>query len=108
MPKYVVSSTLQKADWNNSTILRGNVVDEVTKLKQQPGRNILIAGSAQLVQTLARHQLVDEYRLMVYPVILGGGKRLFEDGLPPTPLKIVESRQTAAVLVVRLRPASSS
>jgi dihydrofolate reductase len=75
MPKYVVSTTLQQADWNNSTILPGNVLDEVTRLKQQPGRDILVAGSAQLVQTMARHQLVDEYRLMVFPVILGVGRR---------------------------------
>jgi dihydrofolate reductase len=105
MPKYVVSSTLQAATWNNSTILRGNVLDEVTRLKQAPGRDILVAGSCQLVQTLARHQLVDEYRLMIFPIVLGFGKRLFGEGLPATPLKIVESRQTGAVLTLRLQPA---
>jgi dihydrofolate reductase len=105
MPKYVVSSTLQAATWNNSTILRGNVLDEVTRLKQAPGRDILVAGSCQLVQTLARHQLVDEYRLMIFPIVLGFGKRLFGEGLPATPLKIVESQQTGAVLTLRLQPA---
>ena len=105
MPKYVVSSTLQTAAWNNSTILRGDVVDEVTRLKQAPGRDILVAGSCQLVQTLARHQLVDEYRLMIFPIVLGSGKRLFGEGLPATPLKIVESQQMGAVLTVRLQPA---
>jgi dihydrofolate reductase len=105
MPKYVVSNTLQTATWNNSTILRGNVVDEITRLKQAPGRDILVAGSCQLVQTLAQHQLVDEYRLMVYPILLGSGKRLFSEGLPPTPLKIVESQPMGAVLAIRLQPA---
>lgn len=105
MPKYVISRTLQDATWANSTILRGDVVDEVTRLKQQAGRDILVAGSCQLVQTLAKHQLVDEYRLMIFPVLLGSGKRLFADGLPVTPLKLVESHQTGAVLTVRLQPA---
>ena len=105
MPKYVVSSTLQTAAWNNSTILRGDVVDEVTRLKQAPGRDVLVAGSCQLVQTLARHQLVDEYRLMIFPIVLGSGKRLFGEGLPATPLKIVESQRMGAVLTMRLQPA---
>jgi dihydrofolate reductase len=108
MPKYVVSSTLQKAEWKNSTILRGSVVEEVSRLKQQSGRDILVAGSAQLVQTLAHHHLVDAYNLMIYPVILGSGKKLFVDGLPPTPLKLLESRQMGAVLTVRLQPALTS
>ena len=105
LPKYVVSSTLQNADWQNSTILRRDVVDEIKRLKQQPGRDILVAGSVQLVQTLAQHQLVDEYRLMVFPIIAGGGKRLFGDGLPSTSLKIVESQQMAEVVTLRLQPA---
>ena len=106
MPKYVVSNTLQTADWTNTTILRGSVLDEVAKLKQQPGRDLLVAGSAQLVRALAQHHLVDEYRLMIFPIVLGGGKRLFDDGVPPTPLRIVDSRQMGAVLTVRLQPAS--
>src|SRR5437879_4133419 len=105
MPKYVVSSTLQTASWTNTTILRGRVVDEVTRLKQAPSRDILVAGSGQLVQTLAQHQLVDEYRLMIYPVVLGSGKRLFSEGLPTTPLKIVDSRQTGALLTLTVQPA---
>lgn len=104
MPKYVVSSTLQNADWSNTTILRGDVVDEVTRLKQQPGRDILVAGSCQLVQALAQHHLVDEYRLMVFPIVMGGGKRLFGEGFSPTSLKIVASQQVAAVLTLRLQP----
>jgi dihydrofolate reductase len=105
MPKYVVSNTLQQADWNNTTILRGNAIEEVSRLKQSPGRDILLAGSAQLVQALAEAQLVDEYRLMVFPIVLGSGKRLFAEGLPATPLKIVESQQTSGVLTLRLQPA---
>jgi len=105
MPKYVVSKTLQTASWDNSTIVRGDVVDEIKRLKERPGRDILVAGSWQLVHTLAQHQLVDEYRLMVFPIVLGSGKRLFGEGLPSTSLKIVESRQTSAVLTLRLQPA---
>jgi dihydrofolate reductase len=104
MRKCVVSKTLQSADWNNSVILRGNVVDEVRTLKGQPGGDILVAGSAQLVGTLAENNLVDEYRLMIYPTVIGSGKRLFAEGLPTSGFKIVESHQTAAVLTVRLHP----
>jgi dihydrofolate reductase len=105
MPKYVVSKTLQQAGWNNTTILRGDAIDEIRRLKQAPGRDILVAGSAQLVQALAQAQLVDEYRLMVFPIVVGSGKRLFSEGLPTTPLKIVESQQTSGVVTMRLQPA---
>jgi dihydrofolate reductase len=83
-PKYVVSTTLDKAEWNNSHIIKGNVPQEVATLKQQPGRNILVYGSGQLVQMLIEHDLVDEFRLMVYPIVLGSGKRLFKDGTNTT------------------------
>jgi dihydrofolate reductase len=77
MPKYVISSTLKKADWNNSTILSGRVIEEVTKLKKKLKGSIVVHGSAHLVQTLVANDLIDELRLMVFPVILGSGKRLF-------------------------------
>ncbi len=77
MPKYVVSSTLQEPTWNNSTVLRGNVADEVTKLREKSGGDVVVHGSAQLVQTLIENDLVDELRLMVFPLVLGTGKRLF-------------------------------
>jgi dihydrofolate reductase len=77
MPKYVVSSTLQSADWNNSTTLAGDLAERVGELKQSVEGDILVAGSAQLVQGLTELGLVDEYRLMVYPILLGAGKRLF-------------------------------
>ena|ERR1700681_653501 len=92
MPKYVVSSTLKKADWNNSTILKGNVVEEVSKLKQRVKGDILVSGSARLAQTLIANDLVDQLTLMVFPVILGSGKRLFGDTKDMTVLKLAESK----------------
>jgi dihydrofolate reductase len=92
MPKYVVSSTLESADWTNSTVLRGDVAGEVTKLKQDVDGVILIAGSRQLVQTLLEHGLVDELRLMVFPVLLGSGKRLFGETTDKQPLKLTDSK----------------
>ncbi|MCA1707796.1 MAG: dihydrofolate reductase family protein, partial [Actinobacteria bacterium] len=73
MPKYVVSSTLKEPDWNNSSVLKGDVAEEVTKLRQEQDGDIVVHGSAQLVQTLVEHDLVDEFRLMVFPVVLGSG-----------------------------------
>jgi dihydrofolate reductase len=92
MPKYVVSSTLEKATWNNSTVLRGNVVEEVSKLKQKLNGDIVVHGSARLVQTLVEHDLVDELRLMVFPIILGTGKRLFGDTSDKKPLRLTTSK----------------
>jgi dihydrofolate reductase len=92
MPKYVVSTTLDKAEWNNSTVIRDNVVDEVSGLKQRHGGDILVAGSAKLIRTLMEHDLVDEYRLMVFPIVLGSGKRLFEEGSKTTTLRLVEAK----------------
>lgn len=92
--KYVVSTTLDKAEWNNSHIIKNNVVEEIAKLKQQDGKDIAVHGSATLVQTLIQHNLVDRYRLLVYPLILGKGKRLFEEGTMAT-LNLVEARSLA-------------
>ena len=92
MPKYVVSSTLKSADWNNSTILSGDVVEEVTKLKEETDGVILVAGSARLVQTLIEDDLVDELRLMVFPVVLGTGKRLFGETTDKKPLRLTDSK----------------
>ena len=91
MPKYVVSTTLTTASaWRNSTLISGNVVEEVRALKAQPGKNIVIDGSSVLIHTLAAHDLIDEYNLHVYPIVLGGGKKLFPDGLYMT-LRLIES-----------------
>jgi dihydrofolate reductase len=92
MPKYVVSSTLETAEWNNSTVLSGDVVEEVSKLKQELDGDIVVHGSARLVQTLIEHDLVDELRLMVFPVVLGSGKRLFGDTSDKKRLRLTDSK----------------
>jgi len=104
MPKYVVSSTLERADWNSSTILPGDPVAEVTALKGRLAGNILVAGSTSLVHTLHDAGLVDEYRLMIYPTVLGGGKRLFREGARAAGYEAVDVRPSAAVALVTLRP----
>src|SRR5436190_5882291 len=91
MPKYVVSTMLEEASWTNSTIIRENVAEEVSKLKQELDGDILVAGSAQLAQTLQREGLVDEYRLMVFPIVLGTGKRLFEGDSDSRTLRLTDS-----------------
>jgi dihydrofolate reductase len=102
MRKVVVSTTLERADWNNSHLIKGNVVEELSRLKARDGGDILVAGSGQLVQTLMQHDLVDEYRLMVYPVILGGGKRLFRDGGEQRALRLVEAKPVGPAGVLTL------
>ena len=92
MPKYVVSSTLEEPEWNNSTVLKGNIAEEVAKLKQAHDGDVVVHGSAQLVQTLVEHDLVDELRLMVFPVVLGSGKRLFGDASDKKRLRLVDSK----------------
>jgi dihydrofolate reductase len=92
MPKYVVSNTLENPTWENTTVLKGDAVDEVRKLKESGDGNLLLAGSAQLVHALTSAGLVDEFRLMVFPLILGGGKRLFDDTDAAATLKLVESK----------------
>ena len=91
-PKYVVSSTLEDPEWNNTTVLKGDAVEEVSKLREKIDGNILVAGSRQLVQPLIENDLVDELRLMVFPVVLGTGKRLFGETSDKKRLKLVESR----------------
>lgn len=100
--KYVVSNTLKdsEATWNNTSIIRGDMAAEVAKLKAQAGGDLLVFGSARLAQGLAEHGLVDDYRLMVYPVILGGGKRLFENGSKMAPFKLVESKAAGDGIVM--------
>jgi len=92
MPKYVVSSTLTNPEWQNTTVLSGDVAEGVSKLKQEVDGNILVAGSAQLVQALIEHDLVDELRLMVYPVVLGSGKRLFGKTSDKKALRLADSK----------------
>jgi len=107
MPKVVVSTTLTEPTWSNTTIISGNVADEVAGLKAQYDGDILVQGSATLAQTLAEHGLVDEYRLMVHPVVLGTGKRLFSGSAAGTDLQLVDSRKVGPdVLLLTYRPAS--
>jgi dihydrofolate reductase len=106
MPKYVVSSTLREPEWNNTTVLQGDVGEAVSKLKQEVDGDIVVHGSVQLVQSLLERDLVDELRLMVFPVVLGTGKRLFGDTSDKKPLRLVESRQVGdGVLILIHEPA---
>lgn len=103
--KHVVSTTLKGAAWNNSHIIASEVAETVRALKEQEGQDILVAGSGQLIETLVANNLVDEFRLLVYPVALGDGKRLFREGAY-TPLKLVESRAIPnGVMLLRYQPA---
>jgi dihydrofolate reductase len=92
LPKYVVSSTSKEPKWSNSTLLKGDLVEEVSKLKQQIDGDILIYASYQLVRTLIEHGLVDEFRLVIFPVVLGAGERLFGDAGDKTPLRLVSTQ----------------
>lgn len=89
--KYVVSTTLETVEWQNSTLLRGDLVEEITELKRRPGKNISISGSATLVRWLLGNGLLDELSLLVHPIVVGTGRRLFEDGLSQQPMTLVES-----------------
>jgi len=106
MPKYVVSSTLGDPDWHNTTVLRGDIPSEVSKLKQEQDGTIQVAGSRQLAQTLLEHDLVDQLNLMVFPVVLGTGKRLFGETSDKKRLQLVESRTAGdGVLILIYRRA---
>jgi dihydrofolate reductase len=101
MPKYVVSSTLENPEWNNSTVIG---VNDIARLRDQGEGDILVNGSVQLVRDLAERGLVDEYRLMVFPVVLGRGKKLFAEDGGRHPLSVVEARPAGEVVILRLEP----
>jgi dihydrofolate reductase len=105
-PKYVVSTTLEEPlEWQNSTLIKANIAEEIAKLKRQPGKDIGIVGSGTLVRSLLRDGLLDELRLMIHPVILGDGKRLFEDGLDREALELVDSKTFGSgVISLAYRP----
>jgi dihydrofolate reductase len=94
VPKYVASRTLGSVDWNNSELLQGEVADEVARLKRELDGEIHVTGSSDLIQTLLEHDLVDEVQLIVFPVVLGTGKRLFGDGTTPRALRLAEAKTT--------------
>ena len=106
LPKYVASTTLtEPLEWQNSTLLQGDVSKAVAELKEQPGKNLVVLGSGELVQTLMENDLVDEYGLMIHPIVLGSGKRLFRDGSLKKPLKLVRSKTTGTgVLIATYEP----
>jgi dihydrofolate reductase len=92
MPKFVVSSTLEDPDWNNSTVLKGDAVNEVSKLKHELTGEIVVVASFQLVHALMEHDLVDELRLKIYPVVLGAGERLFGETSDKKPMRLVDTK----------------
>jgi dihydrofolate reductase len=106
-PKHVVSTTLaEPLEWNNSTLIKGNVAEEITELKQRHGKDILVFGSAALVDTLLEHDLIDEYRIMVFPIVVGSGKHLFEDGIDTKVLKLAKAETLdSGVVVLAYEPA---
>ena len=103
MPKYVVSSTLENPEWTNSTVLKGDLAEEVAQVKAKHEGDIVVHGSAQLAQWLLEHDLVDELRLMVFPVVLGAGKRFFGETSDKKPLRLVESKTVGDEGVTVLR-----
>lgn len=101
MPKYVVSTTLEEPlEWNNSTLIEENVADEISTLKREQSGDILVNGSAQLVQTLMEHDLVDEYRLMTFPIVLGSGKRIFGEMNDTTTLELVDTKTVGSDVLI--------
>ncbi len=107
-PKHVASRTLEEPlEWNNSTLIEGDVAEGVSKLKQQDGKDILVFGSGELARTLMEHDLIDEYRLMVFPIVVGKGKRLFGDTKETKAMQLVQTKQVGpdGVLILTYRPA---
>jgi len=101
LPKYVASTTLSEPlEWQNSTLLQGDVAKAVAELKEQPGKNLVVLGSGELVQTLMENDLVDRYGLMINPIVLGGGKRLFRDGSAKRELRLVDSTTSGTGIVI--------
>jgi dihydrofolate reductase len=107
LAKYVVSTTLEEPlEWNNSTLIKGDVETEVPKLKQQSEKDLQVIGSGELAHSLMEHDLVDEYQLMVHPVVLGSGKRLFKEGGTRIPLRLIDSKTSGTgVLILTYQPA---
>ena len=106
MPKYVVSSTLTQLEWTGSRLIKGDIAGEVRKLRQQPGKDLLLAGSGQLFNALMQENLIDVYRFMLHPVVLGKGKKLFSDGASRRELKLTDTKSfKAGIVVLEYEPA---
>jgi dihydrofolate reductase len=107
MPKYVVTSTLNKLEWTGSKAIKGDFIAEIRKLKQQPGQDLLLQGSGMLFNALMRENLIDLYKLMVHPVVIGHGNHLFQDGDGMRKLKLVDSKRFATgIVIMELEPGS--
>ena len=100
LPKYVVSETLNHAEWNNSILIKGETIKQISKLKQEVGQDIVIHGSGELINTLLQHELIDEFRLMVFPIVLGDGKRLFKKTAELNRLKLLETKTFETGVIV--------
>jgi dihydrofolate reductase len=98
--KYVVSRTLDRVDWNNSVLIKGDVVKEITRLKELDGPELQVSGSSNLIQTLLKHDLIDEMHLLIYPVVIGAGKRLFGEGTNPSGFKLVDSKISTTGVII--------
>ena len=107
-PKYVASQTLDKVNWNNSRLLKGDIAEEVAKLKAQQGGEIQVHGSGALVQTLLKHDLIDTLRIWQFPVVIGTGKRLFGDGTIPGSFRLVDTQQTTTGAVLHVHDRAGS
>ena len=106
MPKYVVSSTLEKPDWTGSILVKGELATEIGKLKDKPGRDLLLSGSGQLLDGLRQASLIDLYRFMVHPIVLGKGARLFADGIDQTVLRLTHHETfDSGVVILEYQPA---
>jgi dihydrofolate reductase len=109
MPKYVVSSTLDTAEWPGSRLIKGDVAEEVRKLKQQPGGDLLLSGSAQLFNALMQENLIDLYRFMLHPIVLGKGERLFADGANERTLELTDTKPfSSGIVILEYEPAEKS
>jgi dihydrofolate reductase len=109
MPKYVVSSTLEKVEWPGSRLIKGDVAEEVRQLKEEPGQDLLLSGSAQLFNAMMQENLIDLYRFMLHPIVLGNGKRLFAEGVDSKPLDLTETKRfTSGIVILEYVPADRS
>ena len=100
--KHVASRTLTKVDWNNSSLIKGDVVQELRKLKAQDGPELQVHGSSNFIQTLLKHNLIDEFRMWIFPVVIGNGKRLFDQGTIPSGLKLIESKTATTGVILAI------